>query len=108
VPIHVLTQIPHQASFCQITNIFLEIICEDVKADFRHSQRHGSIESEIVAHNPRILALFRCHHCLEILHSDQAIGYVLEYCTNNSDGGKVALKTVLYQGQEVDQEQKLQ
>jgi hypothetical protein len=53
---------------------------------------------EIVPHNPVLLAQFRCHHCLEVIHSDQAIGYVLTYCTKNSDAGQVGIASVRYEG----------
>lgn len=33
----------------------------------------------IVGHNTEILSYFRTHHCLEIIHSEQCISYVLKY-----------------------------
>jgi hypothetical protein len=63
--------------------------------------------SDIGPHNPVILAQFRCHHCLEISHSDHAIGYVLKYCTKNSDAGQVGIQSVLYEGHLVRPENKL-
>jgi hypothetical protein len=33
-------------------------------------------EGNIVPHNLLLLAYFRCHHCLEVIHSEQCIGYV--------------------------------
>jgi hypothetical protein len=58
-------------------------------------------EENIVPHNARILASFRCHHCLEVIHSDQCIGYVLKYCANNTDEGAMAIQQVLYDGRPV-------
>jgi hypothetical protein len=63
---------------------------------------------DIVPHNPLVLAHFRCHHCLEVIHSDQAIGYVLKYCTKNSDAGHVHLRRVLYEGHVVTPDNRLE
>jgi hypothetical protein len=77
----------------------------------------GEDEVLIVTHNPTLLERFRCHHCLEVIHSNQAIGYVLKYCTKNSDPGQVrmdlqrqdsAARRVRYEGREVDRTQKLE
>jgi hypothetical protein len=38
-------------------------------------------DQNIVPHNLDLLALLWCHHCLEIIHSDQCIGYILKYCS---------------------------
>jgi hypothetical protein len=65
-------------------------------------------EENIVPHNPEILAAFRCHHCLEVIHSDQCIGYVLKYCSKNSDDGEVSLNHVLYEGRPVRPGEKLE
>jgi hypothetical protein len=65
-------------------------------------------EVNVVPHNPRILALFRCHHCLEVIHSDQCIGYVLKYCSKNSDEGQVCLEKVIYEGREINRSQRLE
>jgi hypothetical protein len=55
-------------------------------------------EGNIVPHNPSLLASFRVHHCLEVIHSEQCIGYVLKYCAKNSDAGRISLQNVLYEG----------
>jgi hypothetical protein len=61
----------------------------------------------IVPHNPLLLASFRCHHCLEVIHSEQCIGYVLKYCSKNSDAGRVSVKDFLYEGHSVSISDKL-
>jgi hypothetical protein len=63
---------------------------------------------DIVPHNPFLLAHFRCHHCLEVIHSDQAIGYVLKYCTKNPDAGHVHLRPVLYEGHVITPDNRLE
>jgi hypothetical protein len=63
---------------------------------------------EVVPHHFYLLFQFRCHHCLEVIHSEQAIGYVMKYCTKNSDDGTVAVGPVLYEGAEVQEHQRLQ
>jgi hypothetical protein len=62
----------------------------------------------VVPHNPLLLSEFRCHHCLEVIHSEQAIGYVLKYCTKNSDAGEVLMERVRFEGREVTREQRLE
>jgi hypothetical protein len=37
-------------------------------------------EGNIVPHNPSLPAFFRAHHCLEVIHSERCIGYVLKHC----------------------------
>jgi hypothetical protein len=69
---------------------------------------HDSREIEIVPPNPLILAYFRCHPCLEVIHSDQCIGYVPTNCSRNSDSGRVSLQNVPYEGCSVDRSAKLQ
>jgi hypothetical protein len=65
-------------------------------------------EVNVVSHNPRILALFRCHHCSEVIHSDQCVGYVLKYCSKNSDEGQVFLEKVMYEGREINRSRRLE
>jgi hypothetical protein len=64
-------------------------------------------EGNIVPHNPSLLASFRGHHCLEVIHSEQCIGYVLKYCAKNSDAGWISLQNVLYEGYSVTRVNKL-
>jgi hypothetical protein len=52
----------------------------------------------IVPHNPSLLGSFRAHHCCEVIHSEQCIGYVLKYCVKNFDAGRISLQNVLYEG----------
>jgi hypothetical protein len=54
-----------------------------------------------------LLAYFWCHHCLEVIHSEQSIGYVLKYCSKNSDAGRLSLRNVLYEGHSVSKSGKL-
>jgi hypothetical protein len=65
-------------------------------------------ETDIIRHNPLLLAYFRCHHFLDIIHSESCIGYVLDYCTKNSDSGRISLRNVLYEGHAVASSEKLQ
>jgi hypothetical protein len=65
-------------------------------------------EENVVPHNPEILAAFRCHHCLETIHSDQCIGYILKYCSKNSDDGQVSLEHVRYEGRPVNRNERLE
>jgi hypothetical protein len=77
-----------------------------------------------VTHNPTILEHFPGHHCLEVIHSNRAIAYVLKYCTKNSDAGQVRIQDpnsgqnpgqvppnpapeVRFHGREVDKNEKL-
>jgi hypothetical protein len=61
-------------------------------------------ENFIVPHNPSLLAYFRCHHCLEVIHSEQCIGYVLKHCSQNPDAGCVS---VFYEAYSVTRSDKL-
>jgi hypothetical protein len=65
-------------------------------------------EGNIVPHNPSLLASFRTHHCPEIIHSEQYIGYALKYCTKNSGAGRISLQNALYEGYSVTRVNKLQ
>jgi hypothetical protein len=61
----------------------------------------GAEEGNIVSHNLLLLAFFRAHHCLEVIHSKQCIRYVLKYCAKNSDAGRISVQNVLYEGHSV-------
>jgi hypothetical protein len=65
-------------------------------------------EVDVVPHSPAILSKFRSHHCLEVIHSDQCIGYVLKYCAKNTDQGEVMVRNVLYEGRPVNRSQPLE
>jgi hypothetical protein len=65
-------------------------------------------KGNIVPHNLSLLASFRAHHCLEVIHSELCIGYVLKDCAKNSDAGRVSLQNVLYDGYSVTRVNKLQ
>jgi hypothetical protein len=75
---------------------------------YRYVMARDEAERNVVPHNPAILAAFRCHHCLEVIHSDQCIGYVLKYCSKNSDDGQVSLDRVRYEGRSVSRAEKLE
>jgi hypothetical protein len=66
------------------------------------------VEENVVIHNPEILAAFRCHHCLEVIHSHQCIGHVLKYCSKNSDDGQVSLEYAGYERRPVNRTQRLE
>jgi hypothetical protein len=59
-------------------------------------------------HNPTLLASFRALHCLEVIHSEQCIRYILKYYSKNSDAGRKSLQNVLYEGYSVIRVNKLQ
>jgi hypothetical protein len=65
-------------------------------------------EGNIVPHNPSLLASFRAHHCLEVIHLEQCIGYALKYWAKNSDDGRISLQSVFYEGYSVTRVNKLQ
>jgi hypothetical protein len=65
-------------------------------------------EGNIVPHNPSLLTSFQAHHCLEVTHSEQCIGYVLKHCAKNSDARRISLQNVLYEGYSVTRVTKLQ
>jgi hypothetical protein len=44
--------------------------------------RRNKEEGSVVPHNPTILASFRCHRCLEIIHSEQCIGSEFDHLTS--------------------------
>jgi hypothetical protein len=54
-------------------------------------------EGNIMTYNPSLLASFRAHHCLKVIHSEQCIGDVLKYCAKNFDAGRISLPNVLYE-----------
>jgi hypothetical protein len=56
-----------------------------------HHFARDAEEGNIVPHNPSLLASFRLHHCLRVIHSEQCIGHVLKYCAKNSDAGRISL-----------------
>jgi hypothetical protein len=65
-------------------------------------------EGNIVPQDSSLLASFRARHCLEVIHSEQYIGYVLKYCAQNSDAGWISFQNVLYEGYSVTRVNKLQ
>jgi hypothetical protein len=64
-------------------------------------------EGNIVPHNPSLLASFRAHHCLKVIHSKQCLGYILKYYAKNSDAGRISLQNVLYEGYSITRVNKL-
>jgi hypothetical protein len=65
-------------------------------------------EANIVPHNALLLAYFRCHHCLEVVYSEQCIGYILKYYSKHSDARRILVQNVLYEGHSVSKVDKLQ
>lgn len=63
-------------------------------------------ERMIVPFNLEMLALLRCHQCLEPFLSDQCIAYILKYCTKNSDLGTLKMKELKCEGRKVTIEKK--
>jgi hypothetical protein len=76
--------------------------------DHTYHFARGAEEENIVPRNPSLLASLRAHHYLEVIHSEQCIGYVLKYCPKNSGAGRISLQNVLYEGCSVTQVNKLQ
>lgn len=71
---------------------------ENYKIIFKRSPE----SSRIVQFIPKLLVLLRAHHEIEIIRATNAIGYVLKYCTKNSDSATITLTSrVLYCGKEV-------
>jgi hypothetical protein len=60
----------------------------------------------MVTHNLELLTLLQCHYCLEIIHSDQCIGYILKYCSKKLDTHP--LDIVRYEGFEISKRQQLE
>jgi hypothetical protein len=58
-------------------------------------------KQNVVPHSNELLAASRFHHCLEMTHSDQCIGYVLKGCYKNSDDGWMFLEHVRYEDRPV-------
>ena len=63
-------------------------------------------ERLIVPHNLLLLCLLRSHSCLELISSNQSIGYILKYCSKNSDKQKLWFKPI-YEGKEIHPKDKL-
>jgi hypothetical protein len=78
-------QIPHHFKCCQLPNGKCRFGYPQEMAG--HTRIHGhnhdfardAEEQDIVPDNPSLLASFRAHHCVEVIHSEQWIGYVLKY-----------------------------
>jgi hypothetical protein len=70
---------------------------------FQYLFARSQVDQNMVPQNLELLALFRCHHCLELFHSDQFIGYVLKYCSKNSDVSPIRI--VIYEGRTVNKKQ---
>jgi hypothetical protein len=107
-------QIHHHSKRCQLPDGQCRFgYPQEVSARtrIRHHNYHFARDSEetnIVPHNPLILAYFRCHHCLEVIRSEQCIGYVLKYCSKNSDSGRISLQKVFYEGHSITRSEQLQ
>jgi hypothetical protein len=63
----------------------------------------SEVDQDIVPHNLELLTLFRCHHYLEVIHSEKCIGYILKYCSKKSDVH--AVSTMLYEGGQISSNQ---
>jgi hypothetical protein len=106
-------QIHHHSKRCRLPNGRCRFSHPQQISDQRKIQGHTHLfpgdaqEDNIVLHNPLLLAYFRCHHCLEVIHSKQCIGYVLKYCSKNSGAGSISGQNLLYEGHSVIRSDKL-
>jgi hypothetical protein len=71
--------------------------------NLRYRFCQSEADQNINPHSLQLLSLFRCHHCLEVIHCKQSIGYVLKYCSKKSDVHPIA--TVVYEGAEISSNQ---
>jgi hypothetical protein len=74
--------------------------------EFRYLFALSDDDQNIVPRKLDLLALFRCHHCLELIHSHQCIGYILKYLSKNSDIHRIG--TLIYEGRYVSKKQQLE
>jgi hypothetical protein len=107
-------QIHHHSKHCRLPNDKCRFGCPQEKAGRTRIRGHNyhfardTEEGNIMPRNPSLLASFRAHHCLEVIHSEQCIGSVLKHCAKNSDAGRISLQNVLYEAHSVTQVNKLQ
>jgi hypothetical protein len=73
--------------------------------NFQYFFAQSATDQNIVPVNLKRFAWSRYHHCLEVIHSDQCIGYILKYCSQNSDGHPLAI--LWYEKREVLKRQQL-
>jgi hypothetical protein len=78
-----------------------------IRGDNCHFARDAE-EGNIVFHNPSLLASPRAQRCLEVIQTEQCIGYIFKYCTKNSDAGWISLENVLCEDYSVTRVNKLQ
>jgi hypothetical protein len=80
----------------------------DRKCQFGHPQ-NISDQTRTRPHSYHLLlASFRGHHRLEVIHSSQCFGYVLECGPNNSDCDRISFQNVLYKAGSVTRSEKWQ
>ena len=69
---------------------------------YEFARDEGKIESMIVPFNVELLCLIRSHIEIEPVVSNSCIGYVMKYCTKDSDSANIYLKEdSMYCGQKV-------
>jgi hypothetical protein len=107
-------QIHHHSKRCRLPDGKCQFGYPQQRLDVTTIRQHkyyfasDAQEVNIVPHNTLLLAYFRCHHCLEVIHSEQCIRYVLKYCSKNSDSSRISLQNFLDEGRSVTRAQKLQ
>jgi hypothetical protein len=78
-------QIHHHSKLCRLPNGKCRFGYPQETAGHTRIRGHNSHfardaeEGNFVPRNPLLLASVRAHHCLEVIHSEQCIGYVLKY-----------------------------
>jgi hypothetical protein len=105
-------QIHHHARRCGKSNgeckygYSKAVIAQSRIQEFHYLLARSEAHQNIVPDNLDLLTLLRCHHCLEMIHSDQCIGYILKYCSKSSDIHPVG--TVIDEGCQFSKKQQLE
>jgi hypothetical protein len=79
-------QIHHHSKCCRLPNGKCRFGYPQEIAGYTRIHGHNyrvardAEEGKFVSHNSSLLSSFRAHHCLEVIHSEQCIGYILKYC----------------------------
>jgi hypothetical protein len=90
-------QVNHHSKSCRLPDGKCQF--DDPQDIYEHTRRRGhnhlfargDEEMHFIPHDHLLLAYFRCHYVLDVIHSGQCIGYVLKYCPENSAAGCVPL-----------------